>query len=184
MSTIPELTKHAKEAMQKAIDSTKRELSGIRSGKSSPTLLDVVRVDAYGSSMPLNQVAMVSAPEPRLLTVQPFDKGLTQAIEKAIRDSGLGLNPASQGNVIRVPLPMLSEERRRELVKIVHKLAEEGRIAVRHARTDCLSKVKKLEKISEDDKARAEKDIQKLTDEHIKQIDGLIVSKEAEIMEV
>jgi ribosome recycling factor len=184
MSTIPELTKHAKEAMQKAIDSTKRELGGIRSGKSSPTLLDVVRVDAYGSSMPLNQVAMVSAPEPRLLTVQPFDKGLTQAIEKAIRDSGLGLNPASQGNVIRVPLPMLSEERRRELVKVVHKLAEEGRIAVRHARTDCLSKVKKLEKISEDDKARAEKDIQKLTDEHIKQIDGLIVSKEAEIMEV
>ena len=184
MSTIPELTKHAKEAMHKAIESTRRELGGIRSGKASPTLLDVVRVEAYGNTMPLNQVAMVSAPEPRLLTVQPFDKGLTQAIEKAIRDSNLGLNPASQGNVIRVPLPMLSEERRRELVKVVHKLAEEGRIAVRHARTDCLSKVKKLEKISEDDKARAEKDIQKLTDEHIKQIDGLIVSKEAEIMEV
>jgi ribosome recycling factor len=170
MSTIPELTKHAREAMHKAIESTKRELGGIRSGKASPTLL--------------NQVAMVSAPEPRLLTVQPFDKGLSQAIEKAIRDAGLGLNPASQGNVIRVPLPMLSEERRKELVKVVHKLAEEGRIAVRHARTDCLSKVKKLEKISEDDKARAEKDIQKLTDEHIRQIDGLIVSKEAEIMEV
>jgi ribosome recycling factor len=184
MSTIPELTKHAREAMHKAIECTKRELGGIRSGKASPTLLDVVRVDAYGSSMPLNQVAMVSAPEPRLLTVQPFDKGLSQAIEKAIRDAGLGLNPASQGNVIRVPLPMLSEERRKELVKVVHKLAEEGRIAVRHARTDCLSKVKKLEKISEDDKARAEKDIQKLTDEHIRQIDGLIVSKEAEIMEV
>ena len=184
MSTIPELTKHAREAMHKAIESTKRELGGIRSGKASPTLLDVVRVDAYGSSMPLNQVAMVSAPEPRLLTVQPFDKGLSQAIEKAIRDAGLGLNPASQGNVIRVPLPMLSEERRKELVKVVHKLAEEGRIAVRHARTDCLSKVKRLEKISEDDKARAEKDIQKLTDEHIRQIDGLIVSKEAEIMEV
>lgn len=184
MSTIPELTKHAREAMHKAIESTKRELGGIRSGKASPTLLDVVRVDAYGSSMPLNQVAMVSAPEPRLLTVQPFDKGLSQAIEKAIRDAGLGLNPASQGNVIRVPLPMLSEERRKELVKVVHKLAEEGRITVRHARTDCLSKVKKLEKISEDDKARAEKDIQKLTDEHIRQIDGLIVSKEAEIMEV
>ena len=184
MSTIPELTKHAREAMHKAIESTKRELGGIRSGKASPTLLDVVRVDAYGSSMPLNQVAMVSAPEPRLLTVQPFDKGLSQAIEKAIRDAGLGLNPASQGNVIRVPMPMLSEERRKELVKVVHKLAEEGRIAVRHARTDCLSKVKKLEKISEDDKARAEKDIQKLTDEHIRQIDGLIVSKEAEIMEV
>ena len=184
MSTIPELTKHAKEAMHKAIESTKRELGGIRSGKASPTLLDVVRVEAYGSTVPLNQVAMVSAPEPRLLTVQPFDKGLSHAIEKAIRDSDLGLNPASQGNVIRVPLPMLSEERRKELVKVVHKLAEEGRIAVRHARTDCLSKVKKLEKISEDDKTRAEKEIQKLTDEHIRQIDALIVSKEAEIMEV
>ena len=184
MSTIPELTKHAKDAMHKAIESTRREFGGIRSGKASPTLLDVVRVEAYGSTVPLNQVAMVSAPEPRLLTVQPFDKGLSHAIEKAIRDSDLGLNPASQGNVIRVPLPMLSEERRKELVKVVHKLAEEGRIAVRHARTDCLSKIKKLEKISEDDKARAEKDIQKLTDEHIKQIDGLIVSKEAEIMEV
>lgn len=184
MSTIPELTKHAREAMHKAIESTKRELGGIRSGKASPTLLDVVRVDAYGSTVPLNQVAMVSAPEPRLLTVQPFDKGLSHAIEKAIRDSDLGLNPASQGNIIRVPLPMLSEERRKELVKVVHKLAEEGRIAVRHARTDCLSKVKKLEKISEDDKTRAEKEIQKLTDEHIKQIDGLIHTKEAEIMEV
>ena len=184
MSTIPELTKHAKEAMHKAIESTKRELGGIRSGKASPTLLDVVRVEAYGSTVPLNQVAMVSAPEPRLLTVQPFDKGLSHAIEKAIRDSDLGLNPASQGNVIRVPLPMLSEERRKELVKVVHKLAEEGRIAVRHARTDCLSKVKKLEKISEDDKTRAENEVQKLTDEHIRQIDALIVSKEAEIMEV
>ena len=184
MSTIPELTKHAKEAMHKAIESTKREFGGIRSGKASPTLLDVVRVEAYGSTVPLNQVAMVSAPEPRLLTVQPFDKGLSHAIEKAIRDSDLGLNPASQGNVIRVPLPMLSEERRKELVKVVHKLAEEGRIAVRHARTDCLSKVKKLEKISEDDKTRAEKEVQKLTDEHIRQIDALIVSKEAEIMEV
>jgi ribosome recycling factor len=127
---------------------------------------------------------MVAAPEPRLLTVQPFDKSLTQAIEKAIRDSDLGLNPATQGNLIRVPLPALSEERRKELVKVVHKLAEEGRIAVRHARTETMSKIKKLEKVSEDDKVRAEKDVQKLTDEHIKQIDGLIHSKEAEIMEV
>ena len=134
--------------------------------------------------MPLNQVAMVAAPEARLLTVQPFDKSLTQAIEKAIRDSDLGLNPATQGNLIRVPLPALSEERRKELVKVVHKLAEEGRIAVRHARTETMSKIKKLEKVSEDDKTRAEKDVQKITDEHIKQIDGLIHSKEAEIMEV
>ena len=184
MSTIPELTKHARELMHRAVESTKREFSSIRSGKASVSLLDLVRVEAYGSTVPLNQVAMVAAPEPRLLTVQPFDKSLAQVIEKAIRDSDLGLNPATQGNLIRVPLPALSEERRKDLVKVVHKLGEEGRIAVRHARTEILSKVKKLEKISEDDKARAEKEVQKHTDEHIKQIEGLIHSKEAEILEV
>lgn len=184
MSTIPELTKHARELMHKAVENTKREFSGIRSGKASPSLLEVVRVEAYGSPMPLNQVAMVTAPEPRLLTVQPFDKSLTQTIEKAIREADLGLNPSTQGGLIRVPLPALSEERRKDLVKVVHKLAEEGRIAVRHARTDTMSRIKKLEKVSEDDKTRAEKEVQKLTDEHIKLIDGLIHSKEAEIMEV
>ncbi len=184
MSAIPELTKHARELMHKAVESTRREFSTIRSNKASPSLLDLVRVEAYGSPVPLNQVAMVAAPEPRLLTVQPFDKSLAHAVEKAIRDADLGLNPATQGNLIRVPLPALSEERRKELVKVVHKLAEEGRIAVRHARTDCLSRIKKLEKVPEDDKTRSEKEIQKLTDEHIKQIDGLIHSKEAEIMEV
>jgi ribosome recycling factor len=184
MKTIPEITKHGKELMAKAVDSTRRELSTIRSGKASTSLLDLVRVDAYGSHVPLNQVAMVAAPEPRLLTVQPFDKGLTQAIDKAIREGDLGLNPSTQGNLIRIPLPPLSEERRRDLVKIVHKLAEEGRVAVRHGRTDTLTKIKKLEHISEDDKTRAEKDVQKLTDEHIRQIDDLIKSKEAEIMEV
>jgi ribosome recycling factor len=184
MSTIPELTKHARELMHKAVDSTKREFSTIRSNKASTSLLDLVRVDAYGNAVPLNQVALVAAPEPRLLTVQPFDKSLAHAIEKAIREADLGLNPATQGNLIRVPLPALSEERRKELVKVVHKLAEEGRISVRHARTETLSKIKKLDKVPEDDKTRAEKDIQKLTDEHIKQIDGLIHSKEAEIMEV
>jgi ribosome recycling factor len=184
MKTIPEITKHGKELMAKAVDSTRRELSTIRSGKASTSLLDLVRVEAYGSQVPLNQVAMVAAPEPRLLTVQPFDKGLTQAIDKAIREGDLGLNPSTQGNLIRIPLPPLSEERRRDLVKIVHKLAEEGRVAVRHGRTDTLTKIKKLEHISEDDKTRAEKDVQKLTDEHIRQIDDLIKSKEAEIMEV
>ncbi len=184
MSTIPELTKQARELMHKAVESTKREFSSIRSGKASTSLLDLVRVDAYGSAVPLNQVAMVGAPEARLLTVQPFDKSLSQAIEKAIRDADLGLNPSAQGNLIRVPLPALSEERRKDLVKVIHKLAEEGRIAVRHARTDTLSKVKKLDKVPEDDKTRAEKDVQKITDEHIKQIDALIHAKEAEIMEV
>src|SRR5919107_5765150 len=184
MSTIPELTKHARDLMHKAVENTKREFSGIRSGKASTSLLDIVRVEAYGNAMPLNQVAMVAAPEARLLTVQPFDKSLAPAIEKAIREAVLGLNPATQGNLIRVPLPALSEERRRELVKVVHKLAEEGRIAVRHARTETLSKIKKLEKVPEDDKTRAEKDVQKITDEHIKQIEALIHAKEAEILEV
>lgn len=184
MTTIPELTKHAREAMHKAVEATKRELSTIRSGKATTALLDLVRVEAYGSQVPLNQVGLVSAPEPRLLTVQPFDKGLASAIEKAIREADLGLNPATQGNLIRVPLPPLSEERRRELVKVIHKLAEEGRIAVRHARTETIAKLKKLEHTSEDEERRAEKDIQKLHDEHIKQIDQLIQVKEAEIMEV
>ena len=184
MKTIPEFSRHARDLMVKAIDSTRRELSGIRSGKASPQLLDVVRVEAYGAQVPISQVAMVSAPEPRMLTVQPFDKGLTQAVEKAIRDSGLGLNPATQGTLIRVPLPMLSEERRKELTKVVRKLAEEGKVAIRHARTDTLSKIKKLEHVSEDDKSRAEKEIQKIHDEHIKQIDAVIHTKEAEIMEV
>jgi ribosome recycling factor len=119
-----------------------------------------------------------------MLTVQPFDKGLTQAIEKAIRDSDLGLNPATQGNLIRIPLPALSEERRKELVKVVHKLAEEGRVAVRHGRSDAIQKIKKVEHVSEDEKVRAEKDIQKIHDEHIKMIDTVIHTKEAEIMEV
>jgi ribosome recycling factor len=184
MSTIPELTKHGRELMHKAVENTKREFSGIRSGKATTSLLDIVRVEAYGSTVPLNQVAMVAAPEPRLLTVQPFDKSLSSVIERAIRDADLGLNPSTQGNLIRVPLPALSEERRKELVKVVHKLAEEGRIAVRHARTDALSRIKKLEKVPEDDKTRGEKEVQKVTDEHIKQIDALIHAKEAEIMEV
>jgi ribosome recycling factor len=184
MNTIPELTKHAREAMHKAIESTKRELSTIRSGKATTSLLDLVRVEAYGSQVPINQVGLVSAPEPRLLTVQPFDKSLAPVIEKAIREADLGLNPSSQSGTIRVPLPPLSEERRKELVKVVHKLAEEGRIAVRHARTDTMSRLKKLEHISADDEKRAEKDVQKLHDEHIKQIDGLIRAKEAEILEV
>ena len=184
MSTIPELEKHAKELMRKAVESTKHELSGIRSGKATPQLMDVVRVEAYGAHVPLTQVAMVSAPEPRLITVQPFDKANTQAIEKAIRESDLGLNPMTQGNLIRVPLPALTEERRKELVKIIHKLAEEGRVAVRHARGDAMSKVKKLSGLPKDDVTRAEKEIQKLTDEHIKQIDALIHTKEQELLAV
>src|SRR5688500_4150782 len=184
MSTIPQILKDTRTAMEKALESSRREFGSIRSGKASPSLLDTVRVEAYGQHMTLNQVAAVAAPEPRLLTVTAWDKGLTHAIEKAIRDSDLGLNPASAGNVIRVPLPALNEERRRDLVKIVHKLAEEGRIAVRHARTDARDKLKKLDKISEDDVKHAEKELQKLHDGEIAKIEELLKAKEAEILEV
>jgi ribosome recycling factor len=184
MTTIPDLMKQSRELMQKAVESTRKEFSAIRTGKATTSLLDIVRVEAYGNTLPLNQVALVNAPEPRMLTVQPFDKGLSQAIEKAIRDSDLGLNPATQGGLIRVPIPTLTEERRRDLVKVMHKLGEEGRVGVRHARGDAHAKIKKLDKIAEDDRIRGEKELQKITDEHIKQIDQLIAAKEAEIMEV
>ena len=184
MTTIAEQLKHARELMHKAVESTRREFTTIRTGKASTSLLDLVRVEAYGSLVPLNQVGLVAAPEHRLLTVQPFDKGLAPAIEKAIRDSELGLNPSSQGAIIRVPIPQLNEERRKEMVKLVHKMAEEGKVAVRHARHEVIQKIKKLEKAPEDEKSRAEKEVQKLTDEHIKHIDQLITAKEAEVMEV
>lgn len=184
MTTIPEFVKQAHSGMQKAVENTRKELSGIRTGKASAQLLDLVRVEAYGSLVPLNQVALVSAPEPRMLVVQPFDKTQSIAIEKAIRDGGLGLNPQSQGNIIRVPLPMLSEDRRKELVKICGKLAEEGKVAVRQARTDAMSRIKKLEKVPEDEKSRGEKEVQKHTDEAVRHIDELLKAKEAEVLEV
>lgn len=184
MTDIPQILKDARQGMEKAVESSRREFGSIRSGKASASLLDTVRVDAYGQAMSLTQVATVSAPEPRLLTVTPWDKGLTQAIEKAIRDSDLGLNPASQGQVIRVPIPALNEERRRELVKVVHKLAEEGRIAVRHARTEARDRLKKVEHVSEDAKKAAEKDLQKLHDDFMHKLEEALKVKEAEIMEV
>lgn len=184
MSTIPQIIKDSRSAMDKSLEGSKRELSSIRTGKASTSLLDTIRVDAYGQSMPINQLANVSAPEPRLLTVTPWDKGVTQAIEKAIRDSDLGLNPQTQTGVIRVPLPMLNEERRRDLVKVVHKLAEEARIGIRHARTEGREKLKKLSHTSEDDVKHAEKELQKAHDDYITKIDDLLKAKEAEIMEV
>jgi ribosome recycling factor len=181
---IPSIIKDSRVHMDKAIENTKRELNGIRSGKASPTMLDVVKVDMYGSTMALNQVASVSTPEARLILVTPFDKGQAKAIEKAIRDADLGLDPAHQGNVIRVPLPSMNEERRRELVKVAHKLAEEGRIGVRHARTEARDKLKKLSGVSEDDVKHAEKDLQKVHDDYLAKIDGLMKAKETEIMAV
>ena len=151
MTTLSEVTKQAKIAMKKAVESAKRELATIRSGKATISLLDTIRVDAYGQMMPLNQVGSVAAPEPRMLTVQPWDKGLIEPIEKAIRLSELGLNPSNDGTIIRIPLPPLTEERRKDLVKIVRKLAEEGKIGVRHGRTEAISKAKKIEHVSEDD---------------------------------
>ena len=184
MSDLGDVTKHANDSMKKAVENTKRELASIRSGKATTSLLDTIRVDAYGQQMPLSQVASVGTPEPKLLTVQPWDKGLMGAIEKAIMTSDLGLNPSNDGSLIRVPLPMLTEERRKELVKVVHKLAEEGRIAIRHARSDANTKVKKVEHVSDDDKRHAEKDVQKLHDEAIEHIAEIVKAKEVEIMEV
>lgn len=184
MSMTPQILKDTKTGMEKALESSKREFSGIRSGKASPNMLDTIRVEAYGSMVPLNQVATVSAPEPRILLVTPFDKGQAKSIEKAIRESELGLDPAHQGGVIRVPLPSMNEQRRKELVKVLHKLAEDGRIAIRHARTDARDKIKKLDGVSEDEKKHAEKDLQKLHDDFIGKLDSLLKAKEAEIMEV
>ena len=184
MATIKELLQQGKTGMEKGLELAKREFGSIRAGKASSNMLDSVRVDVYGQSMALNQVASVSAPEPRLLIVTPYDKGQAKVIEKAIRDSDLGLEPSNMGGVIRVPLPSLNEQRRKELVKVVHKLAEEGRVAVRHARTDSRDKLKKLDGVSEDDKKHAEKDLQKLHDDHIGKIEALLKAKEAEIMEV
>ncbi|HYS68681.1 MAG TPA: ribosome recycling factor [Gemmatimonadaceae bacterium] len=184
MTTIPQIVKDCRTAMEKSFEASKRELASIRTGKATVNLLDTIRVDAYGQQMPINQVASVSAPEPRLLTVTPWDKGLTHAIEKALRESDLGLNPQTQSGVIRVPLPALNEQRRKELVKVVHKLAEEARIGIRHARTSARDHLKHLEKTSEDEQKRAEKELQKLHDDYIGKIDELLKGKEAEIMEV
>ena len=183
-ASLTDHVKHAKLLMDKAVEAVKREFTTVRTGKATTALLDLVRVEAYGNEMPLTQVASVAAPEPKLLTIQPWDKTLLKAIEKAILASDLGLTPSNDGNIIRIPLPPLTEERRRELVKVIHKLAEEGRVAIRHARTETIGKIKKIEHVSEDEKKKAEKDIQKVHDDHLKLVDAAVKAKEAEIMEV
>src|SRR6476661_7737885 len=177
----------AKEHMEKALEAMRREFGAVRTGKATSSLLDMVRVRAYGSLMPLNQVATVSVPESRMLVVQPWDKGLMGDIERGIRDSNLGLNPANDGNIIRVPIPALNEERRKELAKSLHKLAEEGRVAVRHSRQEANKEIKQQQsdsKISEDDSRREQDKIQKLTDEYIAKIEQMLKAKEEEVMEV
>jgi ribosome recycling factor len=173
--------------MEKALEAMRREFSGVRTGKASPALLDTVRVDAYGSPTPLNQVATVSAPEARMLVVQPWDRGLMGPVEKAIRDSDLGLNPSNDGKVIRVPIPALTEERRKEYVRLLHRMAEDGRVAVRHARKEANDDIKARQKageLSEDEARRAQEEVQKLTDRYIEKVDELLNHKEAEVMEV
>lgn len=183
-TTIPQIIRDARTAMEKALESSRREFASIRAGKPSPQMLDTVRVEMYGQQLPLNQVASVSAPDPRFLLVTPYDKGQVKAVEKAIRESELGLDPSTQGGVIRVPLPTMNEQRRRELVKVLHKLAEEGRIGVRHARTEARDRLRKLDKTSEDDVKQAEKELQKAHDDSIARLDELLRTREAEVMEV
>lgn len=184
MNDTQSILKDCRAAMDKGVEAAKREFASVRSGKASPSMLDNVKVEMYGQFMAMNQCANVSAPEPRLLVVTPFDKGQIKAVEKAIRESNLGLDPAVQGNVIRVPLPSMNEQRRQELAKLVHKYAEDGRIAVRHARTHAKNAFKKLDGVSEDEVKRAEKELQAVHDDEIGKIDALMKAKEAEIMEV
>jgi ribosome recycling factor len=183
-NNIQSIIKDTRTTMEKSLENTKREFSTIHAGKASPSMLDTVKVEMYGTMMSMNQVATVSAPEPRLLLVTPFDRNQAKAIEKAIRDANLGFDPAQQGGIIRVPLPSMNQDRRKELVKVVHKFAEEGKIAVRHARTHGRDVLKKLSGVSEDDVKHGEKDLQKIHDDFIHKIDELIKAKEAEIMEV
>ncbi len=176
-----------KTRMQKSIMSLKEELAGLRTGRASASLLEPVTVEAYGTKVPLNQVATVTVPEARMLSVQVWDRGLASAVEKAIRNSGLGLNPAAEGVVIRVPLPELNEERRRELTKVAHNYAEQARVAVRHIRRDGMDLLKKLEKdgdVSQDESRRFGDQVQAATDTAVGEIDGILAVKEQEIMQV
>ncbi|MFM9890827.1 MAG: ribosome recycling factor [Rickettsiales bacterium] len=180
---IPNLTQR----MESAIKALNHEFGGLRTGRASTNLLDPIMVDAYGSMLPLNQVGNVTAPEPRLLNVSVWDKGMIKAVEKAIRESDLGLNPAVDGATIRVPIPALSEDRRKEMVKIAHKYAEASKVAVRNVRRDGNDELKKQKtagSISEDEQAKQEKLIQKLTDDYVKKIDELLAAKEKDILSV
>ncbi|WP_166037706.1 ribosome recycling factor [Sphingosinicella sp. YJ22] len=172
--------------MHGAVEALKHDLGGLRTGRASTTLLDPIQVDVYGANMPLNQVATVSAPEPRLLSVQVWDKSNISAVEKAIRNAGLGINPITDGQNIRLPIPDLTEERRKELAKLSHQYAEKAKIAVRNVRRDGMDALKTDEKkkeISEDDHKRLDAEVQKLTDEAVKEIDQVVAAKEKEILQ-
>lgn len=176
-----------KRRMEGSLNSLKTEFMGLRAGRASTAMLEPIMVEAYGSKMPMNQVGNISVPEPRLLTVTVWDAGLTSSVEKAIRESDLGLNPMAEGTLIRVPIPDLSEERRKDIVKVAGRYAEAARVAVRNVRRDGIEAARKLEKdseISEDERHNLETDIQKLTDDHVKQIDDALSNKETEITQV
>jgi ribosome recycling factor len=179
--------KDAKRRMEGAVKALASEYQTVRTGRASTGLLDRVTVEAYGTRTPLNQLATINAPEPRLLTVQPYDRSIMSSIEKAIMESDLGLTPNNDGQLIRLPVPQLTEERRKEMVRLVHKMAEEARVAVRNVRRDVINDMKRAEKdgeMSRDELARAQDEVQKLTDAEVKSIDDLMARKEAEILEV
>ena len=187
MAVDDDRMKDAKRRMEGAVTALTSEFAAVRTGRASTSLLDRIQVDAYGTKTPLNQLATISAPEPRLLTVSPFDPSILSAIERSIMESDLGLTPNNDGKIIRLPIPQLTEERRKEMVRLVHKMAEEGRVAIRNVRRDVLHDLKKAEKdgdLSRDELKRAEDEVQKLTDAEVKTIDDLMGRKEAEILEV
>ena len=185
VSDLKGLFGEVKKRMDGHIDHVRRELGGVRTGRASVNILDTVHVEAYGSAMPLNQVASLSVPEPALIVATPFDPSLMGAVEKGIRSANLGLNPTNDGKVIRIPIPALTEERRKELSKLVHKYAEEGRNGIRQVRRDANDRLKKLlkdHKISEDDERRGLEDVQKITDQHVATIDDLQKKKDSELL--
>jgi ribosome recycling factor len=184
---IDELLEDARERMVKSAEAAHHEFSTVRTGRASPALLDRVVVDYYGAPTPLNQLATISVPEARLITVQPYDKSSIKAIEKAINESDVGLNPSNDGNIIRLAVPELTEERRRELVKVVRHLAEEGRVAIRNVRRDTMHQLRELKsegEASSDDEHRAEVELQKLTDTRVSDLENVLKAKEKEILEV
>jgi ribosome recycling factor len=184
---IEDLVQDASRRMDKSVEAAQAEFATLRTGRASPALLDRVQIDYYGQQTPLKQLATISAPEPRLLTIQPFDPNSVSTIERAIQESDLGLTPNNDGKLIRLPIPQLTEERRKELVKVVRHMAEEGRVAVRNVRRDAIHHLKELVdngEVGSDEEHRAEDRVQKLTDEHVHEIDQLLKRKEAEIMEV
>src|SRR6266702_5377444 len=181
---IDDLIQDATRRMDKSVEAAQAEFATLRTGRASPALLDRVQIDYYGQQTPLKQLATINAPEPRMITVQPFDPSSIKAIEKALLESDLGLTPSNDGKLIRLPMPQPTEERRKELVKVVRKIAEEGKVAVRNVRRDAVHHLKELKDVGTDDEHRAEESVQKLTDDHTKTIDDLLRHKEAEIMEV